>query len=116
MASNSTPLNQIETTSSVPDESELDRFAAVANKVADAAGEVIRKYFRKPFDIIDKEDSTPVTIADQETEEAMVSVIQECFPSHAISTTPPGQHPHEHEKKGIMEKIKEKPPSTHDSH
>lgn len=84
MASNSTPLNQIETISSVPDESELDRFAAVANKVADAAGEVIRKYFRKPFDIIDKEDSTPVTIADRETEEAMVSVIQECFPSHAI--------------------------------
>ncbi|KAH7841833.1 hypothetical protein Vadar_024429 [Vaccinium darrowii] len=84
MASNSTPLNQIETISSVPDKSELDRFAAVANKVADAAGEVIRKYFRKPFDIIDKEDSTPVTIADRETEEAMVSVIQECFPSHAI--------------------------------
>ncbi|KAH7852037.1 hypothetical protein Vadar_019739 [Vaccinium darrowii] len=54
MASNSTPLNQIETISSVPDESELDRFAAVANKAADAAGEVIRKCFRKPLDIIKK--------------------------------------------------------------
>ncbi|KAH7851781.1 hypothetical protein Vadar_016433 [Vaccinium darrowii] len=54
MASNSTPLNQIETISSVPDESELDRFAAVANKAADAAGEVIRKCFRKPLDIIEK--------------------------------------------------------------
>ncbi|KAE9448288.1 hypothetical protein C3L33_19812, partial [Rhododendron williamsianum] len=84
MALNLSPSNQIEAISSFPDQSELDRFAAVANKAADAAGVAIRKYFRKPFDIIDKEDSTTVTIADRETEEAMVSVIQECFPSHAI--------------------------------
>lgn len=37
-------------------DSELDRFAEVANKVADAAGEVIRKYFRNKFEILDKED------------------------------------------------------------
>lgn len=36
--------------------SELDRFANVANRLADAAGDVIRKYFRKKFDIVDKED------------------------------------------------------------
>lgn len=35
---------------------DLDRFAEVANKVADAAGEVIRGYFRKKFEIIDKAD------------------------------------------------------------
>ncbi|KAK1280237.1 hypothetical protein QJS04_geneDACA002744 [Acorus gramineus] len=35
---------------------ELDRFVEVGNKVADAAGEVIRKYFRKSFVILDKED------------------------------------------------------------
>lgn len=35
---------------------DLDRFAQVANRVADAAGEVIRKYFRKKFEIIDKAD------------------------------------------------------------
>lgn len=38
------------------DSEELDRFAIVANDLADAAGEVIRKYFRKSFDIRDKED------------------------------------------------------------
>ncbi|XP_016496926.1 bifunctional phosphatase IMPL2, chloroplastic isoform X2 [Nicotiana tabacum] len=64
--------------------SELDKFAAVGNKLADAAGEVIRKYFRKSFDILDKEDSSPVTIADQAAEESMVKIIQENFPSHAI--------------------------------
>lgn len=37
---------------------ELDRFAVVANKVADASGEVIRKYFRQKFDILDKADSS----------------------------------------------------------
>ncbi|KAH7841829.1 hypothetical protein Vadar_010735 [Vaccinium darrowii] len=38
------------------------------------------------------------------------------YPVPLSSTTPPGQHPHEHEKKGIMEKIKEKLPRTHHSH
>ncbi|XP_072999187.1 bifunctional phosphatase IMPL2, chloroplastic [Typha latifolia] len=69
---------------SMENEAELDRFVAVANKVADAAGEVLRKYFRQRFDIIDKEDLSPVTIADREAEEAMVSIILESFPSHAV--------------------------------
>lgn len=66
------------------EDSDLDKFAAVSNKIADAAGEVIRKYFRKSFDILDKEDLSPVTIADQAAEESMVKIIQENFPSHAI--------------------------------
>lgn len=65
-------------------DSELDRFANVANKLADAAGNVIRQYFRKRFDIIDKEDLSPVTIADRAAEEAMISIIRESLPSHAI--------------------------------
>lgn len=35
---------------------ELNHFAEVGNKVADAAGEIIRKYFRKNFDVIHKHD------------------------------------------------------------
>ncbi|XP_020269573.1 bifunctional phosphatase IMPL2, chloroplastic-like [Asparagus officinalis] len=65
-------------------EEEVDGFVAVANKVADAAGEVIRKYFRQKFDILDKDDLSPVTIADRNAEESMVSIILEKFPSHAI--------------------------------
>ncbi|KAF7126690.1 hypothetical protein RHSIM_Rhsim11G0180400 [Rhododendron simsii] len=64
--------------------SDLDRFAGVGNELADAAGEVIRKYFRKSFDILDKDDLSPVTIADRAAEESMVSIIEENFPSHAI--------------------------------
>ncbi|CAN1125262.1 Bifunctional phosphatase IMPL2, chloroplastic [Linum perenne] len=62
----------------------LDGFADVADKLADASGEVIRKYFRKKFEILDKDDLSPVTIADKAAEEAMVSIIFEKFPSHAI--------------------------------
>ncbi|KAI5673153.1 hypothetical protein M9H77_13517 [Catharanthus roseus] len=54
------------------------------NKLADASGEVIRKYFRKSFDILDKEDLSPVIIADQAAEEAMVRIVQEHFQHHAI--------------------------------
>ncbi|KAJ0252453.1 Bifunctional phosphatase IMPL2 [Hirschfeldia incana] len=63
---------------------DMDRFGAVGNAVADASGEVIRKYFRKKFEIVDKDDMSPVTIADQMAEEAMVSIIFHHFPSHAI--------------------------------
>lgn len=64
---------------------QLNHFSDVANKAADAAGDVIRKYFRKNnFDIIHKNDLSPVTIADQSAEEAMVSVILDNFPSHAV--------------------------------
>ncbi|KAL6546000.1 Bifunctional phosphatase IMPL2, chloroplastic [Orobanche gracilis] len=66
------------------DNYELDLFVDVGNKLADAAGDVIRQYFRKSFDILDKEDSSPVTIADRAAEESMVKIIQEHFPSHAI--------------------------------
>nr|XP_010940121.1 bifunctional phosphatase IMPL2, chloroplastic isoform X2 [Elaeis guineensis] len=65
-------------------EAEMQRFMEVANKVADAAGEVLRKYFRQSFEILDKEDLSPVTIADRDAEESMVSILLENFPSHAI--------------------------------
>ncbi|KAF0897960.1 hypothetical protein E2562_001654 [Oryza meyeriana var. granulata] len=62
----------------------MERLVEVAQRAADAAGEVLRKYFRQRVEIIDKEDQSPVTIADREAEEAMVSVILKSFPSHAV--------------------------------
>nr|POF10112.1 bifunctional phosphatase impl2, chloroplastic [Quercus suber] len=85
MSINSKLSNGIDTLQlDLPQQSELDRIAQVANTVADAAGEVIRKYFRNKFEILDKEDQSPVTIADKEAEESMVSIILENFPSHAM--------------------------------
>lgn len=83
MGSNSILSNGSQT-SNLGIKDEFHGFVEVGNKIADAAGEVIRKYFRKSFEIIDKEDLSPVTIADRTAEEAMVAIIQENFPSHAI--------------------------------
>lgn len=57
MSPNACVSNRIKTPVQLDfDDFELDGFAIVGNKVADAAGEVIRKYFRKSFDVLDKED------------------------------------------------------------
>ncbi|XP_021731543.1 bifunctional phosphatase IMPL2, chloroplastic-like isoform X2 [Chenopodium quinoa] len=66
------------------DNGDPDRFADVANELADASGELIRGFFRKKFEILDKDDSSPVTIADRTAEESMVTIIMKHFPSHAI--------------------------------
>ncbi len=63
---------------------DLDEFASLAMRLADAAGEVIRPYFRQPLAVDDKPDLTPVTIADRAAEQAMRSLIESRFPDHGI--------------------------------
>ena len=65
-------------------EIEPDAFLAFALSLADAAGEVIRPYFRMPLAIRDKADLTPVTAADRAAEETMRALIEERFPEHGI--------------------------------
>lgn len=64
--------------------SSMEDFVEVGHKLADAARTIIIKYWRSGFQIIDKEDLSPVTIADRETEAAMCSIISQYFPDHAI--------------------------------
>jgi inositol-phosphate phosphatase / L-galactose 1-phosphate phosphatase / histidinol-phosphatase len=59
-------------------------FAALAERLADAARPVIRKYFRTPVAVDDKADDSPVTIADREVETVMRTLIQQTFPEHGI--------------------------------
>lgn len=66
------------------DDTEIERFAAVGNEMADASGKVIRKYFRQSFAILDKDDLSPVTIADRDAEESMCSIVMKNFPTHSI--------------------------------
>ena len=65
-------------------EIELDTLLAFALRLADAAGEVIRPYFRKPLAVRDKPDLSPVTAADRAAEEAMRRLIEARFPEHGI--------------------------------
>jgi len=63
---------------------ELDQSLELALRLADAAGEAIRPYFRQPLTIDDKADLTPVTAADRAAEQAMRSLIESRFPEHGI--------------------------------
>jgi inositol-phosphate phosphatase/L-galactose 1-phosphate phosphatase/histidinol-phosphatase len=65
-------------------EIDLDSFLTFAHRFADAAGEVIRPYFRRPLAIRDKADLSPVTAADREAEEVMRALIERHFPEHGI--------------------------------
>ena len=65
-----------------------DRVAAAllafADELADASGEIIRRYFRRPIAVDEKRDRTPVTIADRSAERAMRRLIARRFPDHGI--------------------------------
>lgn len=61
-----------------------DALLALAERMADAARAVARHHFRTPFDVDDKADSTPVTIADREAETAMRRIVEEAHPDHGI--------------------------------
>lgn len=62
----------------------LDLFAEAAEAAADAAGAVIRPFFRTRMSPDLKDDRSPVTIADRSAEQAMRAVLAKRFPEHGI--------------------------------
>lgn len=64
--------------------SDPQTFLAFAERLADAAGEVVKPYFRSRITIDHKADDSPVTIADREAEQAMRRLIGEVHPDHGI--------------------------------
>jgi histidinol phosphatase-like enzyme (inositol monophosphatase family) len=62
----------------------LDSCVAAAQAAADAAGEVIRPYFRSGLASELKGDMSPVTAADKGAEQAMRGVLEARFPEHGI--------------------------------
>jgi histidinol-phosphatase len=67
-----------------PTMSELEHTRAVAVSAADAASNVIMRYYRGDFDIEIKADQTPVTVADRMAEDAIREAILGEFPDHTI--------------------------------
>lgn len=55
-----------------------------AHRLANAAGQVARKYFRTAVAVEDKADFSPVTIADREAEASMRALIAIHHPGHGI--------------------------------
>ena len=62
----------------------MKKFIPLANRMADIAGEIIRKYYRTPFDVETKSDDSPVTVADRAVEQALREVIEEERPDDGI--------------------------------
>lgn len=56
----------------------------LAHRLADAAGEIQRRWFRTPVAVDTKADRSPVTIADREAEAVMRELIEASFPDHGI--------------------------------
>jgi myo-inositol-1(or 4)-monophosphatase len=65
-------------------DTDLDRYLAVAEVAADVAGAVIRPLFRTNLVVDDKSDDSPVTIADRTAERAIRAVIAERLPTHGV--------------------------------
>jgi histidinol phosphatase-like enzyme (inositol monophosphatase family) len=66
-------------------EAEVELRLQLAKKLARAAGELTLKYFQTDkFDVVRKQDGSPVTISDQETETYLRAEILEAFPADAI--------------------------------
>ncbi len=62
----------------------LDEFVSFANLLADQSEKIVMNYFRKGIKIDDKDDNTPVTIADKNCEEKIRSLINKEYPNHGI--------------------------------
>jgi len=62
----------------------MQEFTTLAKSLADEAGEIIRKYYRQPFDIERKEDDSPVTIADRAVEQRLREIIETQRPHDGI--------------------------------
>jgi histidinol phosphatase-like enzyme (inositol monophosphatase family) len=55
-----------------------------ALRLADAAGAVIRRYYRASLAVESKADASPVTIADREAEQVLREMIRAAYPDHGI--------------------------------
>jgi len=59
-------------------------YVDLAQRLADVARPIVRRYFRTPVGVDDKPDSSPVTIADREVETAIRDILVREVPAHGI--------------------------------
>ena len=64
--------------------SDLGAVRALAEELADAAGDAIRPHFRQRLDVETKADASPVTVADRAAEQAMRAILAERRPQDGV--------------------------------
>jgi histidinol-phosphatase len=67
-------------------------FLTAALEAAEAAGEVIRRFYRRNVEITIKADKSPVTEADVEAEKAIRGLLETRFPDHGFFGEETGSH------------------------
>jgi histidinol-phosphatase len=67
-------------------------FLTAALEAAEAAGEVIRRLYRRNIEITIKADKSPVTEADVEAEQAIRGLLEARFPGHGFFGEETGSH------------------------
>ena len=83
----------------------MQHFLRVALEVTEKASEIPKKYFRSSLDIEHKLDKSPVTIADQETEQFIREALKQHFPEHAIFGEEFGRQSNDSEYEWIIDPI-----------
>lgn len=68
----------------MPTQKQIKELTDFAHQVADAIGDIHRKYYRQPISTEYKDDSSPVTQVDKESEELMREMVMRQFPDHGI--------------------------------
>jgi len=63
---------------------QIHEFISFANILADESAKVIMEYFRQTFTIENKDDDTPVTVADKKSELKIRELINKSYPRHGI--------------------------------
>jgi histidinol-phosphatase len=76
----------------VSDEIDLDRALEVARAAADAGARAAMRHFRRDVAVERKPDRSPVTVADRESEAAILGIVRAAFPAHAILAEESGAH------------------------
>ena len=64
--------------------SQLEEFTVFANLLAEESAKITLKYFRQTFSTENKQDNTPVTIADKNAEIKIRDLINKTYPRHGI--------------------------------
>lgn len=75
-----------------PSQDEMDGLMEFARQLAQASGEIIRRYYRSDYTVETKSDDSPVTVADREAEEVMRELIGRKFPDHGVFGEEYGKH------------------------
>ncbi len=71
----------------------MQEFTELANRMADIAGEIVKKYYRTDFNVELKSDKSPVTVADKAIEQALRDVLELARPDDGIIGEEYGEKP-----------------------